>query len=117
MEEFTADRTGGPENLVMQLSGSMTIHNAVEIRDALLEAFKEATKLTCDLEKVSDIDLAGLQLLCATHRSSCVSGKQFDVVGLDREDFSKVLECAGFARHIGCMQNENNRCIWVGGAQ
>ncbi|MBT0662676.1 STAS domain-containing protein [Geobacter pelophilus] len=117
MDEFAANNTGAPDDLVVHLSGSMTIHYAVEIKDALLTAFNDSSKLTCNLTQVSDIDLAGLQLLCATHKSSCASGRKFEVVGLERDDFVKVVECAGFSRHIGCMQNEANRCIWVGGAQ
>jgi anti-anti-sigma factor len=117
MDEFAANNSGDPDNLVVHLSGSMTIHYAVEIKDALLAALNNSSKLTCNLAQVSDIDLAALQLICATHKSSCASGKKFEVVGIEREDFHNVLECAGFSRHVGCMKDETNRCIWVGGAQ
>mgnify|MGYP001459889095 CR=1 FL=1 len=115
MEEFAATWSGGVDDLVVQFTGSMTIHHAEEIKTALLEALGKASKITCNIELVSGIDLAGLQLLCATHRAAAGSGKQFEVLGLEREEMRNVVVGAGFARHVGCMNDENNRCLWVGG--
>jgi anti-anti-sigma factor len=117
MEDFTASKSGEPDNMVLKMAGDMTIHYAVEMKEALLSAFNESSKLICNIENVPEIDLAGLQLLCAAHKSSCTAGKTFEVAGLENENIRKTVVAAGFARHIGCMKDDNNRCLWVGGAE
>lgn len=117
MEEFTAARSGQPDDLTVTMAGSMTIHFAIEMKETLQAAFNESSKLTCNIENVPEIDLAGLQLLCAAHKSSSAARKPFGIVGLDSEAVRKTITSAGFARHIGCIKDENSRCLWVGGAE
>jgi len=117
MEDFSANRSGQPDSMILTMAGNMTIHFAGEIKESLLGAFNESSKLTCNLSGVSEIDLAGLQLLCAAHKSSCNAGKPFEVIGLNSEHMRKTVVEAGFARHIGCMKDENIRCLWVGGGE
>lgn len=117
MEDFKASAAGPPDDLVLQISGNMTIHYAEEMKSSLLAALGGSSTITCNLENVSEIDLAGLQLLCALHKSSCSAGKLLKVVGLEGATLKKTLLSAGFSRHIGCMNNENNPCLWVGGVE
>jgi anti-anti-sigma regulatory factor len=117
MEEFTAARSGQADDLTVTMAGNMTIYFAAEMKETLLTAFTESSKLTCNIENVPEIDLAGLQLLCAAHKSSCAAGKTFGIVGLNSESIRKTMVAAGFDRHAGCMKDENSRCLWVGGAQ
>jgi len=115
MEEFTAHQSGDTSSRTLDLSGMLTIHYAGEIRSALMEALSDAGKLTCDLQRVSEIDLAGLQLLCAAHRMALNSGVSFTVCGLDGNAVPAVALEAGFFRHVGCLQDVNKTCLWVGG--
>lgn len=117
MEDFTATRSGQPDDLTVTMAGNMTIHFAAEMKETLLTAFNESSKLTCNIESVPEIDLAGLQLLCAAHKSFCTAGRQFEIIGLDAEAIRKTITSAGFARHVGCMKDEASRCLWVGGAE
>jgi len=115
MEEFTAHQSGDASSRVLALSGMLTIHYAGEIKSALMEAFAGAEKLTCDLQRVSEIDLSGLQLLCAAHRMALDSGVSLTVCGLHGNAVPSVAQEAGFFRHVGCLQDVNKTCLWVGG--
>ncbi len=117
MEDFSATQSGTPDNRVVQLAGSMTIHYAAQIKEVLLEAFNGSGQLTCILENVSEIDLAGLQLLCSTHKSCCDAGIPISVKGLLGENVHKTIVEAGFVRHVGCQHDVNKNCLWVGGGE
>jgi anti-anti-sigma regulatory factor len=104
-----------PGEISVQVHGSLTIALAREAHSALVTAFAKAEQLLLDLEGVEEIDLTGLQLVCAAHRSSCASGKGFQVKGHDGEPITRAAEKAGFLRRLGCMQKKN-MCFWCGGA-
>ncbi len=115
MEDFSASQSGTANNRVIQLAGSMTIHYAAEIKESLLGAVNGTGKLTCIVENISEIDLAGLQLLCSTHKACSIAGIPFAVEGLSGEALHKTIVEAGFVRHVGCQQDLNSSCLWVGG--
>ncbi len=99
------------------INGDMTIENAAEIRSALLQALSGGGRLLLDMRKVTGIDLAGLQLLCAAHRSAIACNKDFRVCGTDGEAVRSVSRDAGFPRHIGCVKDIHKTCIWAGGEE
>jgi anti-anti-sigma regulatory factor len=118
MADFAIKRSkpkGASKTRIVSVIGEMTILHANEIKAALLEAFDEAQQLQVDVGKVTELDLAGLQLLCSAHRSSIATSKGFIVNGAGRELFKSAALAAGFPRHIGCAQDGNKTCIWVGG--
>ena len=47
----------------IKLAGELTIYNAIEIKDKLMEALKQHKEMEIDLAKVTEIDTAGFQLL------------------------------------------------------
>jgi anti-anti-sigma regulatory factor len=104
-----------PGTITVVVTGEMTIQNAGEIRDVLLQAFSEGERLILEMGKVSVIDLAGLQLMCAAHRSSIADKKHFSVSGIYNEAIKSVIISAGFPRHSGCVEDNDNTCIWTGG--
>jgi anti-sigma B factor antagonist len=58
------------ENGEMALSGDLTIFSVLDIRERLNQAFAAADRITIDLEGVTEIDTAGLQLmLLAKHKT------------------------------------------------
>lgn len=117
MEEFASKLTESADSQVIELSGSVTIHYAAEVKEALLAAFQQTGSISCSVSGVSDLDLSGLQLLCSAHKFACNSGRSFAVAGLDGEIVRKSIEAAGFSRHVGCLQDLNKTCLWVGGAE
>ena len=118
MADFTINRTkseGAADTTVVSIAGEMNIQHATEIKAALLEAFAEAGHLQLDMDKVTEIDLAGLQLLCSAHRASILANKSFTAAGVGGEMIEAAAVAAGFPRHVGCVQDVNKTCIWAGG--
>jgi anti-anti-sigma factor len=104
-----------PGTITVVVSGELTIQNAEEIRNALLQAFSNGERLILEMEKVTAVDLAGLQLMCAAHRSSMADKKHFSVSGIYNEAIKSVIMAAGFPRRSGCVEDIDDTCVWTGG--
>jgi anti-anti-sigma factor len=104
-----------PGTITVVVNGEMTIQNAEEIRNALLKAFSDGEMLILEMDKVTAIDLAGLQLLCAAHRTSMTDKKHFSVSGIYNEAIKSVIMDAGFPRRSGCVEDIDKTCVWTGG--
>lgn len=76
----------------MALAGELTVMNAGDIRNRLLDALADTDDVDVDLSQVTEIDTAGVQLIVAAkreaeerhkalHFSGC-SGAVLDVMGL-----------------------------------
>jgi anti-anti-sigma regulatory factor len=109
------NQADAPATRIVVVSGDMTIQNAGEIRNLLLEAFSGGEGVCLEMDKVTGVDLAGLQLLCAAHRSAMTDKKHFSVSGMDIEALKSVVRDAGFPRHSGCVRDTGKTCIWAGG--
>jgi ABC-type transporter Mla MlaB component len=117
-DEMTVERRqdpGAPEKRGLKLSGSVTIGQAALFREALLDALGAAGELEVDLCGVTEIDLTGLQLLCAAHQSAQAAGKNFSVNDGGNRAYLDTVANAGFQRHVGCARDNSGTCIWLGG--
>ena len=85
----------------------LTIQNASDFRDALLDALGRAARVVVDLSQVSEVDLTGLQLLCSGCRSASAAAKSL-AVSDPSEAFVRAAGAAGFIDATG-------RCIWESG--
>jgi anti-anti-sigma regulatory factor len=99
------------------ICGAMTIHHADEIRTGLLEALNEADEVLLEMGEVSEIDLVGLQLFCSAHKTSIVMMKQFRFEGRCTGPVNEAIHTSGFNRHVGCAQDIDQTCIWLGGGK
>jgi ABC-type transporter Mla MlaB component len=118
MDEMTVERWQDPEapgKKGLKLSGSVTIGEASRFKDALLDALGAALELQVDLCGVMEIDLTGLQLLCASHQSAQAGGKQLSVNAGGNGAYLDAVVNAGFPRHVGCARDNSGTCIWAGG--
>lgn len=94
------------------LSGSLTIAQAAQLRDGLLQAFDAGKNVEISLVGVTELDLTVLQILCSSHRTSYQKGVELSVGGADLEPFLSVTTLAGMLRHTGCVLDVNCSCIW-----
>ena len=58
----------------------LTIYNAMELKQQLLDALGQAEHLELDLSQVAEIDTAGLQLLILAKREAARLNKDLDIV-------------------------------------
>ncbi|SNB44783.1 STAS domain-containing protein [Geobacter sp. DSM 9736] len=117
MSDFTVTHSMSEDGevRVVTLSGEMTIMHAGELRETLLSALAGEGKFRVDVTAVTDIDLAGLQLLCAAHRAAVGARGTMTLNREGNEGFVDAARAAGFPRHVGCSRDTEKSCIWVGG--
>ena len=75
----------------LALEGELTIGRAGELRTALINALDKVSHLQLNFEKVTDIDLSCLQLICSTHKTAAGMKKRLTVTG-NSQTFKKKME-------------------------
>jgi len=118
MDDMTMERwqdPGAPSKQGLKVCGSLTVAQAAEFKKALLETLGTATELQVDLSGITEIDLTGLQLLCAAHQSAQASGMVFSVNDGGNRAYLDTIVGSGFRRSAGCARGNAGRCVWVGG--
>jgi len=66
------------------IKGPLTVYTVEGIRDMILGQIQSKQDVVVDLAEVDSCDCAGLQLLCAAHKSTCVNGKSIHLVNLSK---------------------------------
>lgn len=96
----------------LTITGGLTVVQVGGVKELLLQGFAAAEQLTCDLAAVDEVDLAGLQLLCAAHRFAVDHGKTMQLSGIG-QPFLRLQRDAGFVRATPCINCKGSRCFWV----
>jgi ABC-type transporter Mla MlaB component len=99
---------------VLVIKGDMTINHVSDLKKSLVEAFESADQVTVDVSATESVDVAGLQLLCASHRFCCARGKTMCLKIDGNQGFVDFLEEVGFAQDFFCTHAETGECIWSG---
>jgi anti-anti-sigma regulatory factor len=99
---------GGGAPAGVKLSPSLTLANAGEVKEALQAAMTGTGRITVDATAVSEVDLAGLQLICATHRAAARDRRELEIVGGPGcSALTAAIGTLGFGRDVGCGE----RCL------
>lgn len=112
--ETSTDPAG---TIIVKIAGEMTVPFASEIRENLIAAFEKSAAITIDLSDVAEIDVSGLQLLCSAHKSSIEMGKDYRIVGREKDRIWEAADASGQLRQRGCAQDICGTCIWTGGRE
>lgn len=118
MGEFSVRIDAIPEvhdSIVVKVSGPANICNVSSLLLQLLAAFEQSEDVTIDLSGVTEIDVAGLQLFCSSHRSSIFSNKGFHITGQDQPAIWEAARASGQLRTSGCAIDTEHTCIWTRG--
>jgi ABC-type transporter Mla MlaB component len=98
------------------VDGVLTVQQASDFKDTLMKALNEVDRLEINLNKVTEVDLTCLQLLCATHRACIKTNKTLEISHQQTETLKKAVKDAGYERHRGCKDiGDNNQCLWQSG--
>lgn len=106
-------RGGRSAGARLEWRDEVTVRQAVALKEELIRALDAHDQLHIDLSGVRDIDAAGLQLLCAGHRSAAGRNKELVVTGGER--LADILRFAGFIGRPGCGSLPS--CLWQEGAR
>jgi anti-sigma B factor antagonist len=78
-----AEAAGAPSHAApLCLEGELTIYRAQEIHQGLLAALAGTDALELDLQKATEIDSSGVQLLIAARRAATAAGKTLVVTAI-----------------------------------
>jgi anti-anti-sigma regulatory factor len=85
--------------MTVNLPAELTIAHADRLRAALLAAFDEGGDVAVNAAAVTDIDAAGLQVLCAARKTSLARKQRLAIVAGGRSAaFVRAVETAGLGR-------------------
>jgi len=84
-----------------------------ELAAELEVAFKQPRPAVRLVIATQEVALSLVQLICAAHRSSQVAGADFSVEWQVPEPTRKLLNDAGFSRHVACPRSQNGECLWL----
>lgn len=113
MVEFKTKSSG--DATVLSIEGELSIEHARDLKAALVESIENSNNLIIELERVTGVDLAGLQLFCSAHRTAEKLKKHLAFSRDVPEAFKESVRNAGYLRHKGCMLSPDNGCLWRGG--
>ena len=105
------------ESCIVRLRGNLTVEHAHELKQSILDALQGNERIVIELEGVTDVDLSFLQLLCAAHKTSMRLGKELTLFGDRSETFKLAVSDAGFPRILGCHEDPDRGCLWIGGLE
>ena len=114
MTEWSFDEHRQVGKLVV--SGAVTVAQVGELKGVLIDAIGRAPLVEVDVSRVEQIDIAGLQLLCAAHRLADANGKRFSIIKTG-EAVLHLVRSAGFAHALVCDQARHSACLWAKRAQ
>jgi anti-anti-sigma regulatory factor len=118
MADFSVRIVALPEEegaVVVRVAGPTRTTDVSALLMELLAAFEQTDKVVLDLGGVTEIDAAGLQLLCSSHRSSLFIDKGFRITGQDQPAIREAAAAAGRLRTSGCAIDSYHTCVWTGG--
>lgn len=98
---------------VITLEGPLTIQQAGEFKDTLMHSMECPELITLNLEKVSEIDISGLQILCSAYRTAVNGNKSMALTGGVPDAVKKAVEDAGFSCRGGCAAGPGKACPWI----
>ncbi len=109
--DYTVEESGVTTRVI--LAGDLTITHARNLKGVLEGLLKDKGRIVVILEKVTDIDISALQILCAAHKSSMRLNKEIVREGLLCETVNHAVLIAGFQREKPCAQAESGACLWA----
>lgn len=97
---------------VVTVVGSFDIMQIQEVCTRLHEALTSHREVVFDLSAIDGIDLAGLQLVCAAHRTAMEYGVCFSIVRPSTPVPGECARSAGFSSPVPCQGAGGSPCIW-----
>jgi hypothetical protein len=110
---FRSLASGASGRLVM--GGSLTIENAVRIREELIRAFRESDRVALEIEEDVVADLSFLQILCSAYRTACIEKKIFEADWSAAPGVKLLMTAAGYDCTGQCVPDAGEARAAAGG--
>lgn len=104
--------TGEDLSRSIRLSGSLTSANVGEVLIHLSSVFDKHDNLL-DLSGITEIDYAGLKLICICHRTLPLCGKNLLLTGHTHAVIRDTILSQEYQRRTGCAKDSRCGCVWT----
>lgn len=116
MSDFSYTMETATDNRAIRrisLRGSMTSDRVGDLLLPLTVEFAGMDSVLLDFSPVTNIDSAGLKLVCELHRTLLASGKVLRLTGYNRAAMRAALPPQGYRRGSECGIEWHHSCIWL----
>ena len=93
--------------------GDIYIDRVADLRNDLLNAFDKCEEIHLSLEKVTDFDVSGIQLIFASHKEALLRNKTFIVTGSINPTLEREFEVRYNDLDVNFHTNNGNYIIWA----
>ena len=108
MLKTRVEQSGGLGSLILE--GEMIIDHAEELKSAFMDVLKSSSSLELRVEGVNKVDIFGLQVLCAAHRSAMKFDKELKLIGHQPAALRDAICKAGYSLTAACWPDK--ACFW-----
>jgi len=112
--QWTLHQEGKDPNrtIILTLQGRATLAHAAAMHRAIFKAISHEGDIMIDLNGVTAIDFAGLQILCSAHRQTLALQKTLKIKGWEHNSFRQLLVREGVDRRSPCSTIfGSDRCL------
>ena len=95
----------------LEIDGDLTVSEVASLKERILEAFDQAGAVTIDLSASGAVDIAGVQLLCASHRYAEKRRQTLTLRADGNPSFLELVRQAGMARSFSCEPANGENCL------
>ena len=95
-------------------AGRLSIQDAAELKDLLMEAYNSPENLLIDLAGVESLDLACIQVLCSANITYKKAGKHMRISGVLPEGVKRSLKDIAIEPEV-CDLESPAQCLWATG--
>jgi anti-anti-sigma regulatory factor len=100
----------------LTIGGALTIQRSAELKEILLKAMTEVDSITIQFDRVTDVDLSCMQMLCAAHKTSMRIQKKLRIDENQTDILQKAFKDAGFSQLMKCKNTDDSgHCVWFSG--
>ncbi|MDD2542475.1 MAG: STAS domain-containing protein [Desulfuromonadaceae bacterium] len=101
--------------IIVTSGNSLTIETAAEFSRIVREALEASRNVAIEFDPAVEIDITGVQVLCAACKSAARDGKEFSYRGPQPRALAEIINSSGAERNAVCKHNNNSTCVWFGG--
>jgi len=117
MSDLTISHTLSTDGTLLEvaLEGRLAIDTVPELLTLLQTQLPAANKTKLDVARLTEVDLAGMQLICSACRTALENGHSFNFSGSLAPCVQEAIGVVGLQRHTICKHTKDKPCLWCGG--
>lgn len=103
--------------LYVEIAGRLAIDTVASLHELLKSELSQALQIKLDLTSLTDIDICGVQLICAACHTTLTTEKSFSFSGVIPSCASSAVNNLGLNSSEKCKYRNDMTCVWFKGAK